>query len=63
MLQLSQTEWLLCQSLSFMKKGGKARRPYYEGEDDYQNYNITDQKKCDRFRDTHCGKPRCGYQL
>ena len=26
-------------------------------EDYFQNYNITDQqKKCDRFRDTCCGK-------
>ena len=28
-------------------------------EDYYQNYNIVDQKqKCDRFRDTCCGKAR-----
>ena len=39
------------------KKGEKPEDHIMKVEDYFQNYNITDQKKkCDRFRDTCCGK-------
>ena len=39
------------------KRGEKPEDHIMKVEDYYQNYNITNQKqKCDRFRDTCCGK-------
>ena len=39
------------------KEGEKPEDHIMKVEDYFQNYNITDQqKKCDRFRDTCCGK-------
>ena len=39
------------------KKGEKPEDHIMKVKDYFQNYNITDQqKKCDRFRDTCCGK-------
>ena len=41
------------------KKGEKPEDHIMKVEDYFQNYNITNQEqKCNRFRDTCCGKAR-----
>ena len=41
------------------KKGEKPEDHIMKVEDYFQNYNIRDQEqKCNRFRDTFCGKAR-----
>ena len=46
------------------KKGEKPEDHIMKVEDYFQNYNIRDQaQKCNRFRDTCCGKARNGCPL